>query len=132
MSNTTIIEKIYAGLAKGDNQPIWDALSRDVEWVEAENIPFSPGEPLVGRDEIQKAVFDNLAALFDDFHINVARVVTGGDTVLVEGRYVGTTKTGNALDSIFAHVWDFDGDTIVRFQQYSDTWQWRRVLGVQG
>ena len=41
-----------------------------------------------------------------------------------------TVITGKDLDAIFGHVWDFDGETVVRFQQYSDTWQWRRVLGV--
>jgi uncharacterized protein len=59
----------------------------------------------------------------------VTRIVAADTTLLVEGRYVGKTNTGNSLDAIFAHVWDFDGDQIVRFQQYSDTWQWREVLG---
>jgi uncharacterized protein len=130
MSYSAVIEDVYSRLAEGDFKPIFDILAADAQWFEAENIPYSPGAPLVGHDVLQTTVFDELAKDFAEFHINVSRIVAGGTSVLVEGRYVGTTNTGNNLDAIFAHVWDFDGDTIVRFQQYSDTWQWRRVLGV--
>lgn len=130
MSYRTVIENVYNRLAEGDFKPIFDILSTDALWIEAENIPYSPGGPLVGHEAVQATVFDELAKDFADFHINVIRIVAGGTTVLVEGRYVGTTKAGKDIDAVFAHVWDFDGDMIVRFQQYSDTWQWRRVLGV--
>jgi uncharacterized protein len=129
MSYRSVIENIYAHLAEGDSKPIFDALAADAQWVEAENIPYSPGSPVVGHAAVQRAVFDELAKDFAEFHINVIRIAAGGTAVLVEGRYVGTTTTGKKLDAIFAHVWDFDGDAIVHFQQYSDTWQWRRVLG---
>jgi uncharacterized protein len=130
MSYHDVIENVYARLAEGDFQPIFDILAEDAPWIEAENIPYSPGNPVVGHDAVQKTVFDSLAKDFKDFHINVNRIVAGEKTVLVEGRYVGTTVTDVALDAIFAHVWDFGVDKIVKFQQYSDTWQWRDVLGL--
>ena len=129
MDYRAAIENLYARLAEGDFNAIFDILAPDADWIEAENIPYSPGGPIIGHDAVQQAVFDRLAKDFAEFHINVVRIVAGGTTVLVQGRYVGTTTTGKDLDAIFAHVWDFDGDTIVRFQQYSDTWQWRGVLG---
>lgn len=129
MDYTKKIEEIYQGIATGDLEPMWEVLSPDAEWIEAENIPYSTGGPILGREAVTKAVFEELGSDFADFHVNASRIVAGQSTVLVEGRYVGTTKTGNALDAIFAHVWDFDGDSIVKFQQYSDTHQWRRVLG---
>ena len=131
MSNRTVIENIYTRLSEGDSTPIFDALDQQAQWIEAENIPYSPGHALVGHEAVQTAVFNKLPKDFADFHINVSSIADGGRTVLVEGRYTGTTTGGNDLDAIFAHVWDFDGEKIVRFQQYSDTWQWRRVLGVE-
>ena len=74
-------------------------------------------------------MFEKLPKDFADFHVNVARVVESGTPSWSKGRYVGTTNTDNELDSIFAHVWDFEGESVVRFQQYSDTWQWRKALG---
>lgn len=129
MSYADTINDIYAGIAQGDLAPMLDVLSQEAEWIEAENIPYSSGEPIVGHEGVISAVFEKLPTDFPDFHVDIVRVVEGGTTVLVEGRCAGTTSTGNKLDAIFAHVWDFDGDTVVRFQQYSDTWQWRKVLG---
>lgn len=130
MSRTSIIENAYARLAEGDTKPLFDLLAPDAHWIEAENLPLMPEGPLVGHDAVQKAVFDNLAEHWVELHVNPARIVAAGTTVLVEGRYVGTTKTGKKLDAIFAHVWDFDGDVAVRMQQYSDTWQFHQVLDV--
>ena len=130
MSRTSLIENIYVRLAEGDRKPIFDILAPDALWIEAENLPYIPGGPIVGHDAVQKAVFDNLAEHWVELNIHPTRIIAAGTTVLVEGRYTGTTKTGAKLDSIFAHVWDFDGDLVVRMQQYSDTWQFHHVLGV--
>jgi hypothetical protein len=126
MSHSGAIAIIYARLAEGDIEPIFDLLAPNAQWVEAENLPGVPRGPIVGHDGVRK-VFDNLAD-WAEFRIDLGRIIAGGTTVLVEGRYVGTTKTGKKLDAIFAHVWDFDGDAVVHVRQYSDTWQWRRVL----
>jgi uncharacterized protein len=129
MSHSPVIENIYERLAQNDNKPIFDILAPDLTWLEAENIPYWPGGPITNVADVQTVIFDSLAKDFAEFHINVRRIVEGGNTVMVEGRYVGTTKDGQRIDAIFAHIWDFDADKVVRFQQYSDTWQWRRVLG---
>ena len=48
---------------------------------------------------------------------------------MVLGRYCGTMKNGGAtLDSPFCHVFRFDGDKAVTFQQYTDTAQWARLM----
>src|SRR2546423_15712911 len=129
MSYYDVIEDIYAQISAGDFKSLFNIVAPDAPWLEAENIPYWPGAPLIGQDAVEEAVFDRLANDFAEFHINVIRILAGETAVLVEGRYVGTTKEGKDIDAIFAHVWDFDGDKVVRFQQYSDTYQWRRVLG---
>jgi uncharacterized protein len=126
MSCKSVIENIYAHLAEGDLEPIFDVLAPDAQWIEAENLPYSPGGPIVGHDGVRK-LFDNMAD-WAEFRIDLVRIIAAGTTVLAEGRYVGTTKAGKKLDAVFAHIWDFDGDAIVNVQQYSDTWQWHRVL----
>jgi ketosteroid isomerase-like protein len=130
MSYVSAIENIYVRLAEGDTSPIFDLLAPDAEWIEAENIPNVPVGPIVGHDAVREAIFDHLAEYWVELNINPIRIVSAGTTVLVQGRYLGITKSGNKLDAIFAHIWDFDGDKVVRMQQYSDTWQFHRVLGV--
>ena len=36
--------------------------------------------------------------------------------------------SGASLDAPFCHVWTFNGDRIVSFQQYTDTEQWARLM----
>jgi len=54
---------------------------------------------------------------------------TGGDHVVVLGRYGGTMKAGGArLGSPFCHVCRFRDGKLVTFQQYTDTAQWARLM----
>jgi len=58
-------------------------------------------------------------------------MVGADDTVLLEARYRGTAKaTEKPLDAQVAHVWRFRNGKAVRFQQYTDTWQFAQVTGV--
>ena len=61
----------------------------------------------------------------------MTRIVGCGDTVLVDARYRATVKaTGKPLDVHVAHIWDFRGGKAVRWQQYTDTWQFAQSTGV--
>jgi hypothetical protein len=68
---------------------------------------------------------------FDGFTIDLRRITGCGDTVLVEARYRATAKaTGKPIDAQVAHVWDFRDGKVVRWQQYTDTWQFAQATGV--
>jgi len=131
MSYADVVKHIYARVSRGDFQPLLASLAPDVQWKEAPNIPYDPGHVIVGPEELQRLVLDRLDADFETFDVEVRRIVDGGSVVLVEGRYLGTTGSGAELDALMAHVWEFGREgTVIAFQQYSDTWQWRSVLGV--
>lgn len=50
---------------------------------------------------------------------------------LVEARYRATVgSTNRPLDAQVAHIWDFREGKAVRWQQYTDTWQFAEVTGV--
>jgi ketosteroid isomerase-like protein len=68
----------------------------------------------------------------DGFRIDVERITAAGDTVLVQARYRATGKaTGRPLDAQVAHVWDFRDGKVVHWQQYTDTWQFAQVTGIE-
>ena len=74
-------------------------------------------------------MFARLLAAIDNFSVVPGTFIDGGDHVVVLGRYGGTMKDGGAkLDSPFCHVFQFHGDKIVAFQQYTDTAQWTRLM----
>ena len=70
---------------------------------------------------------------FENFAINVRRILHCNDTVVVEARYTATSAkaTGKPLDAQVTHIFDFVNGKITRFQQYTDTWQWAQVTGVE-
>jgi ketosteroid isomerase-like protein len=129
--SVAIVRGAYEAFAKGDVPHVLGVLDDKVEWSEAEHVTYWPGGPFAGRQAVVDGVFARLGQDFDGFRIDIRRIVGCGDTVLVEARYRATCKaTGKPLDAQVAHVWDVRGDKIVRFQQYTDTWQFAQVTGV--
>lgn len=128
--HVAIIRSVYDAFGRGDVPTVLGAMDPKIEWHEAEHFPYWRAGGFVGPDAIVQGVFARLPQDFDGFRVDVRRIVGGGDTVLVEARYRGTAKaTGKALDAQVAHVWDLRDGKIVRFQQYTDTWQVAQATG---
>ncbi len=129
--NAALVQEAYDGFAKGDVGPLVAILDDDVEWNEAEH-SIHPGSPFRGTQAVLEGVIGPLARDFEGFRIDVGRISVAGDTVFVEARYRATAKaTGMPLDALAAHVWDFRNGKVVKFQQYTDTWQWTHVTGIE-
>jgi hypothetical protein len=129
--NATIVQGIYDGLSRGDIAAVIAAMHEQIEWNEAEHFTYWPGAAFIGPQAVLMGVLARIAQDIDGFGIDIRRIVAGGDTVLVEARYKGTVKaTGKAIDAQVAHVWDVRDGRAVRFQQYTDTWQFAQVTGV--
>jgi ketosteroid isomerase-like protein len=123
---------MYDAFARGDVPAVLAALDQRVEWREAEHIPYVAAGAHNGPDRVLNEVFGPLMQQFDNFRIDVRRIVAAGDTVFVEARYHATGKaTGKTLDCQAAHVWDLRDGKVVRFQQYTDTWQHAEVTGLE-
>jgi ketosteroid isomerase-like protein len=130
--HAALVQEAYDGFAKGDVGPLVAILDDDVEWNESEHSIHWPGGPFRGTQAVLEGVVGPLARDFDGFRIDVDRISVAGDTVFVQARYLATAKaTGKALDALAAHVWDFRDGKVVRFQQYTDTWQWTQVTGIE-
>ncbi len=129
--NVELVREAYEAFARGDIQRVLGLLDDKVEWYEAEHVTYWPGGSFVGPQAVLNGVFARIPQDFDGFRVDVSRIVGCGDTVLVEARYRGTVKaTGKRLDVQVAHVWDFRDGKVVRWQQYTDTWQFAQATGV--
>ncbi|SRR6266511_3245670 len=129
--NVAVVRSVYEAFGKGDIQKVLALLDDRVEWNEAEHFTYWPGGPFIGPQAIVDGVFARIPKDFDGFRVDVRRIVSGGDSVLAEARYLATAKaTGRRLDIQVAHVWDLRDGKVVRFQQYTDTWQIAQVTGV--
>jgi uncharacterized protein len=129
--NATIVRGIYEAFARGDIATVLGTLHEQAEWNEAEHFTYWTGGPFMGPQAVLAGVIARIPQDLDGFAIVVRRIVAAGDTVVVEARYRGTAKaTGKALDAQVAHVWDLRDGKVVRFQQYTDTWQFAQATGI--
>jgi hypothetical protein len=129
--NASIVQGLYESFAQGDVPTVLAAMDPKIEWNEAEHVTFWPGQAFVGPDAVVEGVFARIPATFGDtFRIEVNRIVDGGSVVVMEGRYTGVVQaTGKALDAQVTHIWDLADGKLVKFQQYTDTWQFAEATG---
>ena len=126
-----VVQGFYEAVGKGDMETVPTLLADDVSWSEAEGSPLAAGNPYVGFAAMGEGVFGPLNGTFADFAGAPQQFTTEGNRVVVEGRYTGTHReSGEALDAPFVHVFTVEDGKIVSFQQYTDTWQFRRLMGM--
>ena len=122
-----IVEGAYAAFARGDVPGVLAAMADDIEWHEAEGMPY--GGVHRGGDAVVRNVFAPLAADIHDFTVTPIELIPSGETVAVVARYTGTGKsTGKEMDLEVVHVWDVRDGKIVRFRQFADTVKFLEVV----
>jgi uncharacterized protein len=129
--NAAIIQSIYRAFTAGDVATVMGHMSPDIVWNEAENHPYSDGNPYVGPERVVQGIFARLGDDWDGFGVVVEEILAAEDLVVALGRYHGTYKaTGYKQNSQMVHAWRVQGGKATRFQQYTDTLQIARVMGV--
>jgi uncharacterized protein len=129
MSAVETIKSAYAAFGRNDPSVLFAAMDPNISWNEAEGNPLADRNPYVGPQAIGEGVFGRLLAAIDNFTAVPTTFIDGGSHVVVLGRYGGAMKDGGApLDSPFCHVYRFEGDKAVMFQQFTDTAQWMRLM----
>lgn len=128
--NVSLVKGIYAAFGSGDVPAVVAAMSPEIVWNEAENFPYADGNPYVGAEAILGGVFARIASEWDGFHVEPEQFLDAGDTVVMTGRYLGTSRgTGQAMNPQVAHIWTVAGGKVVRFQQLVDTLAVARAMG---
>ena len=130
-SNSQTVRAAYDAFAHGDVPTVLAGLDPDIVWNEAEGSAYASGNPYHGPQAIVQGVFMRLGTDWNGYAVKPDQFIDGGDTVVVLGRYAGTFKaTGQQINAPFAHVWKFRNGKAVSFQQFTDTAQFSRVMGL--
>ncbi len=133
MSHVKNLKSLYEAFGRGEIPTVLEAMDPNIEWHEAESNPYAPpsGGAFHGPDSVLNELFMKLNEEWDDFTVTPSTFHDAGDHVIVEGRYSGTFKeTGIKNDTPFCHIWEYKGGKIIKFQQYTDTAELQRVMGV--
>ena len=125
--NVQIVEDVYEAFARGDVAAVLAAMTDDVEWHEAEGMPY--GGVYRGGDAVAQNVFGPITTDIPDFAVTPAEMIASGDTVAVVVRYTGTGKnTGEQLDLPVVHIWNVRDGKLERFRQFADTAKFLEVV----
>ncbi len=122
-----VLKHLYAAFATGDVPGVLARFADEIEWHEAEGMPY--GGVHRGGEAVVANVFGPMGEDIDDFAVTPEEFMASGDAVAVVVRYTGTGKvTGKPLDLPVVHVWDVEGDKVVRFRQFADTVKFAEVV----
>ena len=123
IDNADRVRRLYDAAARGDFTAWVEHLHEGIEWHTADHDTYHGAE----------AVITGLSSRIEDFEgfaIDVHRIISAGDTIVVEARYRAIAKaTGKVLDAEGVHIFDLRDGKIVRVQQYTDTFQFADVRG---
>ena len=129
-SNVEVVKAAYEAFGRGDVEAVLGAMTEDVEWNEAEGMPY--GGRWNGPQAVAENVFAPIVEDIPDFSVTPEEIYASGDTVVVVTRYAGTGKeTGAQLDLQVVHVWDLRDGKLARFRQFADTVKFREVVPVE-
>jgi hypothetical protein len=118
--NVDFVKGIYGAFAQGDVPTVLGAFADDIEWLEAEGMPY--GGVYHGPDAVAQNVFGPITSDVDGFALVTGEFIASGATVAAVVRYTGTGKaTGKPLDVPAVHVWDVRDGKVARFRQFIDT-----------
>ncbi len=126
-SSIEFIKGVYGAFGRGDVAAVLDAFADDVEWYEAEGMPY--GGVYRSGDAVVRNVFGPISEDVEGFTVTPEEFIGSGDTVAVVVRYTGTGKlTGNALNEPVVHLWELRDGKLARFRQFIDTVKFGEVV----
>jgi ketosteroid isomerase-like protein len=125
--NVEFVKGVYAAFARGDVPAVLAAFSDDIEWFEAEGMPY--GGLYRSGEAVLQNVFGPIAADVEGFAVTPEEYIGSDATVAAIVRYTGTGKaTGKTLDEPAVHVWEIRDGKLARFRQFIDTVKFAEVV----
>jgi len=125
--NVEFVKGVYGAFARGDVPAVLGAFADDIEWFEAEGMPY--GGVYRGPEAVAQNVFGPITEDVDSFALVIEELLDSGATVAAVVRYTGTGKaSGKALDVPAVHVWDIRDGKLSRFRQFIDTVKYAEVV----
>jgi ketosteroid isomerase-like protein len=125
--NVELVRGFYEAADRGDTPAAFGALADDIEWFEADGMPY--GGVYRGPEAVAQNVIGPINEDVDGLALVREEFIASGRSVAVVLRYTGTGKaTGKALDVPAVHVWDLSDGKLARFRQFIDTAKFAEVV----
>lgn len=120
MDNIRLVKELYAVFKAKDYGAFRGLVSEDLVWIQNEGFPG--GGTHRGAEAVIEKVFKSFSNEWDGWSYVIEEYLDAGTSVVVFGAYQGVhKKTGKAMRSAAAHIYDIREGKITRFRQYCDT-----------
>ena len=120
MDNKLLIEKLYQGFRERDVPSLSEVCHPEIIWTQ--NPGFPGGGVSIGIAEIITNVYDGNSKRWKYFKFSRETIISGEDTVLVQGCYIVTGKNDErSVSAQTAHVFKIENNKVISFQQYTDS-----------
>ncbi|MFM9924503.1 nuclear transport factor 2 family protein [Variovorax sp. H27-G14] len=124
--NAQLVSDVFDEIAKGNGAPFWAACHQDVVWRTIGESSWS-GE-FSGKQTIIEEVLRPLNYALAERATIPARIVDGGDVIVLQARGKNLTRDGQRYENDYVFVIHFEDGKIVRYEEYCDTELMARVL----
>lgn len=123
MTNLELLKAGYGKFAVGDVAGAVADWSPDIEWNECKGFPFTKNDgKYIGVQNVIEGILALIPVYYDNFSIEIADFVDGGDKIVMVGFYTGVWKeTGKNFKANVTHTWYFKNSKAIRFIQAVDT-----------
>jgi ketosteroid isomerase-like protein len=120
MNNKLLIEKLYQGFRERDIPALSKICHPEIVWTQ--NPGFPGGRVSIGIAEIITNVYEANTNRWKYFQFSRESIISGEDTVLVQGSYIVTGKNHErSVSAQTAHVFKIEDNKVISFQQYTDS-----------
>jgi len=114
------MERIFAGLAKGDGKPLVESMADDFSWTIIGTTKWS--RTYDGKQAVRDELLGPLFSQFADRYTNEAvRFIAEDDHVVVECRGRVTTKAGSPYNNTYCWVCRIEDGKLRELTEYLDT-----------
>jgi ketosteroid isomerase-like protein len=118
--NKELMERVFAGLAKGDGKPFLESMADDFSWTIIGTTEWS--RTYDGKQAVRDELLGPLLSQFADRYTNEAvRFIAEDDHVVVECRGHVTTKTGAPYNNTYCWVCRIEDGKLRELTEYLDT-----------
>ena len=122
------MRRAYDAFNRSDVPAVLQAFDDSIEWYEPGG-GNAPGGSFRGPQNVASDVFASVPENFEEFKAEPQDFIDAGDDLVVVGRFRGRSKSGQQLDTPFAHVWKMRNGKAQAFHNYVETESWTKAWG---
>lgn len=126
--NGRTITAMYEAFGRGDVPFVLERIAPEVEWIETEAQSIPAHGRFVTPQEVLDNVFAKIPEHFETFELRPELWIEKDDDVVVTGRVVARTRSGQDLDAPYAHVFSLRDGKVTRNDNFHDTALWAEAL----